>query len=71
MPKSEQTRHEMIRNAASLFNQRGYEGAALSDLMQATGLGKGGIYRHFESKQQTVAGMIQIADVVVAWFASM
>ena len=26
--------------------------AALSDLMRATGLGKGGIYRHFESKQE-------------------
>src|SRR5207237_8477483 len=52
MRKGEQTRHKIIRKAAPLFNQRGYEGAALSDLMQATGLGKGGIYRHFESKQQ-------------------
>lgn len=52
MRKGEQTRHEIIRKAAPIFNQRGYEGAALSDLMQATGLGKGGIYRHFESKQQ-------------------
>jgi TetR/AcrR family transcriptional regulator, transcriptional repressor for nem operon len=52
MRKGEQTRHEIIRKAAPLFNQKGYEGAALSDLMQATGLEKGGIYRHFESKQQ-------------------
>jgi TetR/AcrR family transcriptional regulator, transcriptional repressor for nem operon len=52
MRKGEQTRHEIIRKAAPLFNQRGYEGAALSDLMQATGLEKGGIYRHFQSKQQ-------------------
>jgi len=50
--KGEQTRQEIIRKAAPLFNQRGYEGAALSDLMRATGLEKGGIYRHFESKQQ-------------------
>ena len=52
MRKGEQTRQEIIRKAAPLFNQRGYEGAALSDLMQATGLEKGGIYRHFDSKQQ-------------------
>ena len=52
MRKGERTRHEIIRRAAPIFNQRGYEGAALSDLMEATGLGKGGIYRHFESKQQ-------------------
>ena len=52
MRKGEQTRQEIIRKAAPIFNQRGYEGSALSDLMQATGLEKGGIYRHFESKQQ-------------------
>jgi TetR/AcrR family transcriptional repressor of nem operon len=52
MRKGQQTRQDIIRKAAPIFNQRGYEGAALSDLMKATGLEKGGIYRHFESKQQ-------------------
>ena len=55
MRKGEQTRHEIIRKAAPIFNQKGYEGAALSDLMEATGLEKGGIYRHFDSKQQLAA----------------
>jgi TetR/AcrR family transcriptional repressor of nem operon len=48
----EQTRQEIIRKAAPIFNQKGYDGAALSDLMRATGLEKGGIYRHFASKQE-------------------
>ena len=52
MRKGEQTRQQIIRKAAPIFNQRGYSGAALSDLMRATGLKKGGIYRHFESKQE-------------------
>jgi TetR/AcrR family transcriptional repressor of nem operon len=55
MRKGEQTRQEIIRKAAPIFNQRGYDGVALSDLMRATGLEKGGIYRHFESKQQLAA----------------
>lgn len=55
MRKGEQTRREIIRKAAPIFNQRGFDGAALSDLMQATGLEKGGIYRHFDSKQQLAA----------------
>src|SRR5215467_8008493 len=55
MRKGQQTRQEIIKNAALIFNQRGYEGAALSDLMKATGLEKGGIYRHFESKLQLAA----------------
>ena len=55
MRKGQQTRQEIIRKAAPIFNQRGYDGAALSDLMEATGLEKGGIYRHFESKEQLAA----------------
>src|SRR6267143_2642363 len=55
MRKGEETRQEIIRKAAPIFNQRGYDGAALSDLMRATGLEKGGIYRHFDSKKQLVA----------------
>jgi TetR/AcrR family transcriptional repressor of nem operon len=50
--KGEHTRQEIIRKAAPIFNQKGYDGAALSDLMRATGLEKGGIYRHFDSKQE-------------------
>ena len=55
MRKGEQTKREIIRKAAPIFNQRGYDGAALSDLMKATGLEKGGIYRHFASKEQLAA----------------
>ena len=51
MRKGEQTRQDIIRKAAPIFNQKGYDGAALSDLMRATGLEKGGIYRHFDSKE--------------------
>ena len=52
MSKGEKTRQKIICKAAPIFNQRGFDGAALSDLMRATGLEKGGIYRHFDSKQQ-------------------
>src|SRR5437588_10759829 len=50
--KGEETRRDIIRKAAPIFNRKGYSGAALSDLMRATGLEKGGIYRHFESKEE-------------------
>ena len=55
MSKGETTRQDIIRKAAPLFNQRGFAGASLHDIMQATGLEKGGIYRHFETKQQLAA----------------
>jgi len=34
-----------------MFNQKGYEGGSLNEVMAATGLKKGGIYRHFTSKE--------------------
>ena len=55
MRKGEQTRQDIIRKAAPIFNQQGYKGAAISDLMKATGLEKGGIYRHFANKQELAA----------------
>lgn len=61
MRKGEQTRREIIRKAAPIFNQKGYDGAALSDLMRATGLEKGGIYRHFASKEELAAAAFDYA----------
>src|SRR3984893_13960300 len=55
MRKGEQTRQEIIRKAAPIFNQRGYDGAAVPGLMRATGLEKGGSYRHFSSKEALAA----------------
>jgi TetR/AcrR family transcriptional repressor of nem operon len=55
MRKGERTKQGIIRKAAPIFNEKGYDGAALSDLMRATGLEKGGIYRHFDSKEQLAA----------------
>jgi TetR/AcrR family transcriptional repressor of nem operon len=50
--KGDETRQRIVQQAAALFNRRGFEGASLAELMEATGLEKGGIYRHFDSKEQ-------------------
>jgi TetR/AcrR family transcriptional repressor of nem operon len=61
MSKGEATRHRIISQAAPLFNQRGYEGCSLQDIMSATGLEKGGIYRHFDSKEELAAEAFDFA----------
>ena len=48
--KGERTRARIAATAATLFNERGYAGTSLGDLMQATGLTKGALYNHFEDK---------------------
>lgn len=52
MSKGSSTRERIIRQVSPLFNERGYAGAALSDVLEVTGLKKGGIYNHFESKNE-------------------
>lgn len=52
MSKGDDTRKRILETSVSLFNQQGFAGTSLSDVMQATGLQKGGIYRHFESKDE-------------------
>ncbi len=51
MTKGEQTRQRLVAEAAGLFNRQGYEGSSMQDIMQATGLQKGGIYPHLEPKR--------------------
>lgn len=52
MRKGDLTREKIIAEAAVLFNTRGYTGASLADLMAVTGLKKGGIYNHFQNKEE-------------------
>jgi TetR/AcrR family transcriptional regulator, transcriptional repressor for nem operon len=51
MRKGDQTRTAILQKAVELFNVQGFQGASLSDIMEATGLQKGGIYNHFENKE--------------------
>ena len=53
--KGEATRRRVIERVAPVFNERGYFGASLRDVMAATGLEKGGIYNHFRSKEELAA----------------
>ncbi|SDL53409.1 TetR/AcrR family transcriptional regulator [Siphonobacter aquaeclarae] len=52
MTKAERTRQFIIEQSAPIFNRKGMAGTAVSDLMEATKLAKGGIYGNFESKEE-------------------
>ncbi len=55
MGKGELTRQRIIVKSAPLFNQKGFSGCSMQDIMSATGLEKGGLYRHFHSKEELAA----------------
>jgi TetR/AcrR family transcriptional repressor of nem operon len=52
MLKGEQTRRKILQKAAPLFNKRGFNGCSMQDISEATGLEKGSLYTHFDSKEQ-------------------
>ena len=51
LSKAERTRQLIVQEAAVLFNQKGYAGTSMDDIMRATGLSKGGLYGNFKKKE--------------------
>jgi TetR/AcrR family transcriptional regulator, cholesterol catabolism regulator len=45
-------RQEILRVAARLFQQQGYDATSMNDVAAALKLSKGGLYHHFESKDE-------------------
>ena len=46
------SRQEILRTAARLFQKRGYDATSMSDVAAALKLSKGGLYHHFQSKDE-------------------
>jgi TetR/AcrR family transcriptional repressor of nem operon len=65
--RGEATRRRIVEQSAAVFNQHGYSGTSMSELMTVTGLEKGGIYRHFESKQQLLERSFAVFQSTPAW----
>jgi len=60
----------MIRTAAQLFRDRGFDATSMSDIARALGLTKAGLYHHFESKEALlfeimVFGLDKVRDDVL------
>ncbi len=69
--KSDRTRQFIIEKSAPIFNKKGYAGTSMADILEATGLAKGGIYGNFTSKDEIAAeafdyGYAQVRDALRA-----
>ena len=49
--KGSETRQKIIDKCAHLFSVKGYYNTSVADIMAETGLTKGGLYGHFQSKE--------------------
>ena len=54
-------RQEILRTAARLFQQQGYDGTSMNDIADALKLSKGGLYHHFQSKEEILFNLMSHA----------
>src|SRR5436309_9621083 len=55
------SRQEILRTAARLFQQRGYDATSMNDIAAALKLSKGGLYHHFQSKDEILFNLMSHA----------
>ena len=49
--KGVETKQNIINKSLQLFSVKGYYNTSINDILEATGLTKGGLYGHFKSKE--------------------
>src|SRR5437762_9538872 len=69
-PPPQRRRIEICRTAAQIFRQRGFDATSVSDIAQALGLTKAGLYHYFESKEALLFeimtfGLDRVRDEVI------
>jgi TetR/AcrR family transcriptional regulator, cholesterol catabolism regulator len=55
------SREEILRAAARLFHQQGYHATSMNDVAAALKLSKGGLYHHFQSKDEILFDLMNHA----------
>jgi AcrR family transcriptional regulator len=58
LTQGERTKSEITEIAYRLFLEQGYHGTSMRQIAQTTGIAVGGIYNHFESKEQIFTEVI-------------
>lgn len=66
MPAALLSRDDLIARLGDVFREHGFEGASLSVITEATGLGKGSLYNHFPGGKDEMAAAV--LDHVDSWF---
>ena len=56
---AEQTRDRLLRAAADVFAQRGYDGTRVADIAAAAGVSNGAMYAHFGSKADLLVAALR------------
>jgi AcrR family transcriptional regulator len=67
-----ETRTRLLRAAADVFAERGYDGTRVADIAEAAGVSNGALYAHFGSKAELIVAALRahgrqvLADLIAA-----
>ena len=56
--KGDKTKSQILQTAKDLFIEKGYAAVSMSDICTATGLSRGGLYRHFSSTDEIFSALL-------------
>ncbi|NLZ33087.1 MAG: TetR/AcrR family transcriptional regulator [Firmicutes bacterium] len=59
LSKSDRTKKMILEKATELFIKKGYSAVTMKDVCEATGLSRGGLYRHFSSTGEMIICLIR------------
>jgi TetR/AcrR family transcriptional repressor of lmrAB and yxaGH operons len=65
MPTPSRSREEVLGILLETFRRDGYDGASLTSLSEATGLGRSSLYHHFPGGKEDMVA--QVLELVGAW----
>ena len=57
--KGNKTRSLILQEAKKLFSDKGFKSVSMQNICDATGLSKGGLYRHFGNKEEILLELLQ------------
>jgi AcrR family transcriptional regulator len=58
----EKRRLEILQVAKKVFTEKGYEPTTMKDIVEQSGLSRGGVYQYFSSTEEIFRGIVDLGD---------
>jgi len=66
LERGQSTREQLIAIATRLFGERGYEGASIEAVLRESGVSRGALYHHFDSKEALFEAVFESVETSVS-----
>ena len=60
------TRRNIVDSATTLFTERGYEATSIEVVLEKSGISRGALYHHFDSKEALYVAVLEAVEARVA-----